>query len=347
MQKNSNQKSNKALKVILRVVLVILLILILISGIGVGFIFNKLGKMQKVDIDTTKLGISDETEKSLSNYRNIALFGIDSRSDDYGLGNRSDCIIIASINEKTKEVKLVSVYRDSFLKIEGYGLDKATHAYSYGGPELAINMLNTNLDLNITEFVTVNWSAVAEAVDELDGVTINVESYELAAVNSAIEETANVVGKSATIIASAGTQTLNGVQAVAYARTRHTDGGDYKRTERMRDVVVAMVNKLKTKSVSQINTFADNILPKIYTNISSTTIFTMIPSFMGYKIVDSLGWPYEVQGITLDRWYGVPVTLKSNVEQLHKEIFNDESYTVPETVETISNSIINKTGYSN
>jgi LCP family protein required for cell wall assembly len=346
--KEKEKKKNGALKIILRILIILIIIILIIAGIGTGFIMDKLNKLKHVNIDSTKLGIDSATQENLSGYRNIALFGIDSRSkDDYGTGNRSDCIIIASINNKTKEVKLVSVYRDSYLNIDGHGLDKVTHAYSYGGPELAINTLNRNLDLNISEFVTVNWKAVADAVNELGGVTINVESYELSAVNDTVAETATVVDESATKIPYAGTQTLNGVQAVAYARTRYTDGGDYKRTERMRDVVIAMVDKIKSKNVGEINTFVDNIFPEIYTNISSSNILSMIPSLKSYKISNNIGWPYEVKGITLDRWYGVPVTLESNVKKLHQEIFGEDNYTVPDNVKKISNSIINKTGYKN
>lgn len=141
------------------------------------------------------------------------------------MGNRSDCIIIASMNNKSKEIKLVSVYRDTYVQIEGHGLDKITHAYSYGSAPLAISTLNTNLDLNIKEFVTVNFDSVAAAVDKLGGVTIDIESQEeLKYLNSYIDETAKVTGKSNERVAGTGKQTLNGVQAVAYSRIRYTEG---------------------------------------------------------------------------------------------------------------------------
>lgn len=219
-----------------------------IIGYTYFYITDKLNKIQRVDIDLGQLDISEQAEANLTGYRNIALFGIDSRSnDDYGRGNRSDCIIIASINNSTKEVKLVSVYRDTYMQIEGHGLDKVTHAYSYGEAPLAISTLNTNLDLNIKEFVAVNFDAVAEAVDALGGVVIPVEEDELKYINTYIEGTSEVTGIQTENVTSAGTQTLDGVQAVAYARIRYTEGGDYKRAERMRTVVEAMFNKLKTK----------------------------------------------------------------------------------------------------
>lgn len=341
--KNSKKK-HKGLKILAIFLLVIAIIVLLVAGGAFYFVNDKIGKMQQVDIDENNLDIS--TNENLEGYRNIAIFGVDSREDDLGVGNRSDCIIIANINNKTKEVKLISVYRDTYVNIEGYGLDKITHAYAYGGPELAIQTLNTNLDLNIKEFVTVNFDSVAEAVDQLGGITMTLTSEEVKYANDYIKETARVTGKEATYISNSGTQTLNGVQAVAYSRIRYTAGGDYKRTERMRDVIEAMLNKLKTKSIGEINAFADAMLPKVYTNLNTNAIFSLIPSVASFNITESIGWPYETKGITLDRWYGVPVTLESNVKKLHEEEFGDTDYEVPETIQSISDKIVNKTGYT-
>lgn len=355
MRKENNNRTNHKkgkkkkgkLKLFGKIVLVLVILLAILVGSIYWFISNKLGKLQQVDIDEGDLGISDEISDNLSGYRNIAIFGVDSRDDNLDRGNRSDCIIVASINNKTKEVKLISVYRDTFVQIEGHGLDKITHAYSYGSAPLAIKTLNTNLDLNIKEFVTVNFDSVAEAVDKLGGVSINVESQEeLKYLNAYINETARVTGKSNAKVTSTGRQTLNGVQAVAYSRIRYTAGGDYKRTERMRTVIEAMTNKLKTKNIGEMNSFVDFILPKVYTNITAGDIFALMPSVASFKISESMGWPYDTKGITLDRWYGVPITLQSNVSQLHKEAFGERDYTPSETVRTISNSIVTKTGYN-
>ena len=229
------------------------------------------------------MGITETTAKNLIGYRNIAIFGVDSRSDDYGVGNRSDCIIIASINNETGAIKLISVYRDTYVNIEGHGLDKITHAYSYGEAPLAVKTLNTNLDLNINEFVTVNFDSVTEAVDQLGGVQLTITSDEIKYINGYIDETSKVTGKTSKHITEPGTYTVDGVQAVAYSRIRYTDGGDYKRTERMRTVIEAMFSKLKTKNLNEINSFADKILPHVYTNISATDIISMVPSMSKYK----------------------------------------------------------------
>lgn len=342
-----NKRKGRGVKIALIILLLIIVIIAAIFGGAYWYVEDKLGKMQQVKISDEELQINNEVEESLSGYRNIAIFGVDSRSSNLGKGNRSDCIIIASINEKTKEVKLASVYRDTYVQIQGHGLDKINHAYSYGEAPLALGTLNTNLDLNVKEFVTVNFDAVAEAVDELGGVQINVEQNEIEYLNMYQTETAKVTGKEIKQVTKSGLQTLNGVQAVSYGRIRYTAGGDYKRTERMRDVVEAMLKKLQTKSIGEINTLLDNILPKIYTNISTGSIISEIPSITKYKIADSIGWPYNTKGKTMTLWYGIPITLESNVVQLHQELFGESDYKVSDTVKEISNKIIEKTGYTN
>lgn len=339
------QTKHKKLKTFGKVVLALVIILAILLGTIFWYVSNKLGKMQQVKIDESDLGISETANKSLSGYRNIAIFGVDSRSDDYGVGNRSDCIIIASINNSTGEIKLISVYRDTYVNIDGHGLDKITHAYSYGEAPLAISTLNKNLDLNIKEFVTVNFDSVAEAVDQLGGITLSITSEETKYINGYIDETSKVTGKTSSHITQAGTYNLDGVQAVSYSRIRYTAGGDYKRTERMRTVMEAMLTKLKTKSVGEINKFADKILPAVYTNLSTGDLISMVPSMAKYNVGESIGWPYETKGITLDRWYGVPVTLEENVKKLHQEAFGESDYTPSETVKNVSDSIIKKTGY--
>ena len=331
MEKNIEKKQRKGLKAFGITVLVLLIILAILVGGTYVFINSKLSKMQKVDLNENDLNVSAQTEEKLADYRNIAIFGVDSRDDSYDKGNRSDCIIIASINNKTKEVKLISVYRDTYVQIEGHGLDKITHAYSYGEAPLAIKTLNSNLDLNIKEFVTVNFDVVKETVDYIGGISMPITS----------EEVSQIPG-----ITKAGTYTLNGEQALAYSRIRHATGGDYKRTERMRDVLTAVVNKVKGLNISKLNGFVDTILPKVYTNVTSSEIFSMMPSIANYKITDSIGWPYNTKGITMDRWYGIPITLESNVTQLHKEAFGETDYVPSDTIKDISNKIIEKTGYS-
>lgn len=343
------KKKNKGLKIFLRVLIVIIVIILGIAIAGYSFVHSKLSKMKTEHIDKTAIGISEEAKDSLKGYRNIALLGIDSRADDYGTGNRSDCIIIASINEKTKEVKLLSVYRDTYVYVTENGnkkLDKITHAYSYGGAQNTLKSLNEALDLNITEYVTVNFDAVIAAVNALNGVEIDITSEELKYINDYIDATSQSSGVKSSHLSKAGRQTVDGVQAVAYSRIRYTAGGDYKRTERMRTVVTAMAKKAKTLNIGQLNKLADEILPRVSKNIENNDIIALIPSALSFDITESLGWPYNVKGISTTAWYGVPVTLESNVIRLHKELFGQEDYKVSETVKEMNDAIIKKTGYT-
>lgn len=343
------KKKNKGLKIFLRVLIVIIVIILGIAIAGYSFVHSKLSKMKTEYIDKTAIGISEEAKDSLKGYRNIALLGIDSRADDYGTGNRSDCIIIASINEKTKEVKLLSVYRDTYVYVTENGnkkLDKITHAYSYGGAQNTLKSLNEALDLNITEYVTVNFDAVIAAVNALNGVEIDITSEELKYINDYIDATSQSSGVKSSHLSKAGRQTVDGVQAVAYSRIRYTAGGDYKRTERMRTVVTAMAKKAKTLNIGQLNKLADEILPRVSKNIENNDIIALIPSALSFDITESLGWPYNVKGISTTAWYGVPVTLESNVIRLHKELFGQEDYKVSETVKEMNDAIIKKTGYT-
>ena len=328
--KEKGTKKRKGLKIFGIIVLILIIILALIVGSIFWYINSKLDKLQQVEINEEDLNVSVQAEENLSNFRNIAIFGIDSREDTYSKGNRSDCIIIASINNQTKEVKLVSVYRDTYVNIEGHGLDKITHAYSYGEAPLAIKTLNENLDLNIKEFVAVNFDAVQEIIDNIGGISMQITK----------EEVEHIPG-----ITKAGTYNLTGEQALAYARIRYATGGDYKRTERMRDVLTAVVEKVKTLDVSGLNKLVDTVLPRLYTNISASDIFSLFPSAAEFKITQSIGWPYETRGKTIDRWYGIPVTLESNVTKLHQEIFEESDYIPSDRVKEISNNIVEKTGY--
>ncbi|MGP1608238.1 MAG: LCP family protein [Clostridium sp.] len=351
IETKENKKSGKQGKILKVFGIILLIIALILMGFGIGtyiYLKGKVDKIEKEHIDTSKIGIEEKTEKQLEGYRNIAILGIDSRSDSYEKGNRSDAVFIASINQKNGEVNLISVYRDTYIDVEENGytrLDKLTHAYSYGGAQNALKSLNNALDLNIKEFVAVNFNAVVDAVDALKGVDIDITAEEMRYMNRYIPEIERVTGKKGGVITSAGTNHLNGVQALAYSRIRYTSGGDYKRTERMRTVIEAMLKKSKKLSPIELNNATDIILPKIRTNISTNEILKTIPQLVKYNIKNNFGWPYNVRGITLDRWYGVPVTLQSNVEKLHKDLFKEENYEASEKVKDMSKRIIKKTNY--
>lgn len=344
----NTRKSKSGFKIFLRILLALLIIIVIfvLSALGGSwwFLNNKLDKVQYVNIPEEDIEVNEGVEENLEEYRNILLLGLDSTSFT---GSRSDCIILVTINNRTKNVKLTSIYRDSYLDINNYGLDKITHAYAYGGPALSMSSINKNLDLNVKEFATVNFDTVVSVVDAIGGVQIPITSEEVKYINTYIKAVNTQLGRNSSSITTPGTYTLDGVQALAYSRIRYTDGGDYKRTERMRDVLTAVFAKAKTKSIPELNSLLDTLLPHVYTNISKDEIISLLPQAASYNVTDSIGWPYEVKGITLDRWYGVPVTLEQNVKKLHEQVFGETDYTVSDTVKSISNKIINKTGYNN
>lgn len=345
----SKKGSKKNGKIFGRILLAIFLILIIViaAGIGIGlwYVKDKLNKVNYVEIPQDQIEINDEVEEKMPEVKTIAIFGVDSRDDEMAKDTRSDCIMLATIDEAKKEVHLTSVYRDTYLQITGRGLDKVTHAYAYGGPALAMSTLNTNLDLNIKQFVTVNFTSVVDIVDAVGGVTIDLTSAEVKYINQYIVENNKLTGHKASKITKAGTYNLNGVQALAYCRIRYTAGGDYKRTERMRDVLMKIAEKAKKMSIGQLNTLADKLLPEVYTNISGQEILSLIPQLIGYNIVESSGWPYNPGSATINSvWYGPPVTLQSNVVELHKKVYGQEDYEPSAKVKEISRKIINKTG---
>ena len=309
-----------------KILIVILVLLILVGGSIAYFYLSKLNKIDYVEIPEESIEISEGIEEQLKGYRNIVLFGID---DADGYKGRSDCIIIFSLKQETNEVKMTSIYRDTYVQVEGHGLTKINHAYAYGGAALAMSTINKNLDLDIKEFATINFGVVKDVVDYVGGVSLKITSAEATQIPG---------------ITKAGTYTLTGEQALAYGRIRKIDT-DYKRTERMRTVLEAVFNKVKKMSLSEMNAFVDKVLPEVQTNIKKTEITDMLTKVTSFKITDSIGWPYEVVGKTIGGvWYGVPKTLKSCVQILHKELFEEENYETTSTVNEISEKIVKKTG---
>ena len=278
-------------------------------------------------------------------YRNIALFGVDSRDNSVGKGNRSDVIIICSIDQATGDIKLVSVYRDTYLDVGKNSFQKATHAYSYGGPARAVKMLNDSLDLNITDYVTFNWKAVATAINILGGVDIEVTKPEFKYINSYITETVKGTGIGSVQLKAPGMQHLDGVQAVAYARLRYMDT-DYQRTERQRKVIELAFEKAKKADLKTLNDLLGNMLSMVATNLTWQDGLDVINDFGKYNLKDTAGFPFELDDMTLGTkgFIVVPVNLESNVLELHKYLFGDENYEVSAKVKAYSDRISSDTG---
>lgn len=346
---SSRKKAAKKKRRFLIFGLEILLLVVLVAGF---YVVRQLDRIQKPTVDPEKVEVNEErpeeTVKTMSGYTNIALFGLDTRvAGQLGKGNRSDTIIIASINNDTKEVKLVSVYRDTYLDLANGKFNKCNDAYSAGGPEQAMAMLNKNLDLDIKYYVTVDFAALTDTVDLLGGINIDVDESEIGHLNNYLVETSKVTGVSTQKLTQTGLQLLDGVQATSYCRIRYTAGDDFKRTERQREVIMEIVNTAKQADISQINDIINAVFPKIATNYTNEEMLQMAPEMIGYDIVDTQGFPFDrtPASISGKGECVVPVDLANNVKQLHEYLFGNYSFTPSETVQSISDQITNDTGF--
>lgn len=325
-------------------VLVIELMILALLGV-VAYGMFKLDKLDFNVLDEKKLDVYKDTGP----YTNIALFGLDSREGELEGGVQSDTIMIASINNETNDVKLVSVYRDTLLQQKDGTYEKANSAYTRGGPEEAISLLNRNFDLDIKNYASVNFNALVDVIDLLGGLEIEMTQEEAFYCNGYAFETAQVTGKEMTQIKEeAGTQLLDGVHAVGYARIRYTEGNDFKRTERQRIVLEKVVEKAKKASFTTLNKIIDEVFPQVSTSFSSADLLGFAANAMNYNIVNTSGFPFEVT--TSDNVlhhsgsYVVPIDFSSNVSRLHEYLFDEKNYTPSDTVQQIDNDIVYLTG---
>lgn len=342
--KKSNKKNRTVPEKIIRFI-VMFLSLFIISGVIVlsVFIYDKLSRLQTTVIDKNDLEINSEVASADfgDGYLNIALFGVDSRSGELESGTLSDSIIVASLNNQTKEVRLVSVYRDTMLNVGGTSYNKANAAYAFGGPTQAINMLNRNLDLNLEKYVSVDFSIMVEIVDAMGGIELEIEEVEIDYINKYLAETAYVSGVKANKITEAGVQLMDGAQAITYARIRSTAGGDFKRTDRQRYVIEKMVEKLKKSNLRTINNMIDLALPRISTNFTGGEIAYYASAYLDFELGSTTGFPEKFSSGTIPGLGSTVVaqTLASSVQELHSFLFDTEDYTPSSTVNTLSNEI--------
>ena len=299
--------------------------------------------IKQADIVTNE-GVTDETK----GYTTIALYGVDSTDSNKGSGTNSDCVMLLSINNATGEIKTVSVYRDTLL--ETYGLDnsamKINYAYQMGGALTSINTLNTNLDLNITDFVTIDFDGLASIINAIGGVTIDVDESELDALNSSIANQIKESGNFIDGIHSAGKQVLNGEQAVAYSRIRTTDKGDITRTERQRKVLFAIVGKVKSMDAATVLKFVDVSFDFVSTSITRDEMVKLAKKMSTYEFKEEIGFPMEYSSVILSDNQGVVAAndLSSNVKRLHEYLYGNGGYTVSNTVSAISDRLKSITG---
>ena len=341
----------------------IIVLLLFIGGLYVyGQLNSKLDKINQPVLDDSKIKVNQEVqdsidsqESTLTGYTTYALFGIDQRDKNTALvGENSDTIIIASVNNDTKDVKLVSVYRDTLLNLGNDTYSKANAAYAYGEAEQAITMLNTNLDLNISEYATVNFNALTTIIDDLGGLDMDMSYAEIVHMNNYCVETSEETGKDYTPIelpdrpddieAVQYHYHLNGVQATSYCRIRYTASLDMGRTERQRRVIQMIVSKAKSAGLGKIFKIMDDVFPMVTTSMTKDEILQLLPTLIGYSVDDTTGFPSSFKFSNVKGSIIVPTTLESNVIELHKFLYGDETYTPSATVLANSEKILEIVG---
>ncbi len=354
--KSAKSKKQQAKKQRRRIIIFIVEIIILVVAVVVLYGVMKGTGSGKVELDDEKIIINDTVEEAeettMKGYRNIALFGVDSTTGALTKNTRSDTIMIASINQDTGECKLVSVYRDTYLNLSNDSYNKCNAAYAKGGPEQAINMLNMNLDLNITDFVTVGFAGLADTIDALGGVEIEVDDSEISHLNNYQLCIAEDLKRSYEPVTQTGKQMLDGLQATGYCRIRYTAGDDFKRAERQREVLQAVADQAKKASLPQLTSTADAVFSEVYTSLDLSEILDMLGNVGTYYISDNAGFPQESNRTTATIGSKgscvIPLSLEDNVKWLHQFLFNATDYEPSETVKKCSQKIYDDTnGYLN
>ena len=311
-------------------ILAIVLVIILGAVGGVYFYGNHLfNKLEKVEIDKDNIGITEEVEEKLSQYSNriinIALFGVD--AVDGGAG-RSDSIMIATVDTVHKKLKLTSIMRDSYVAIDGHGNDKINHAYAFGGPQLAIKTLNENFDLNIEDFASVNFETLPKIIDKIGGIELDIDEEELEYINGYIAHLNSINGTSEPSIESAGLQHVTGTQALAFCRIRYTSGGDYKRTERHREVLTEILKKIETLPETSFPSLLSDILPMVNTSLDYSEILELGTEVLklGDSKMELERFPLDdyCEGKMINEIYYLTFDKETTVNQLHNYIFEDK-----------------------
>lgn len=352
-EKSAKKGGHRKLKIFLKILLItVLILMIAVSAVGLlgwRWLETEFDQMDRVKYNEKDLLISETARKNLNDYRNILLLGIDSREGENINRCRSDAMVLVSINKKTGDVKMVSIMRDSFLELEENGnkkIDKLTHAHAFGGPKNTIRALNKNLDLNIKEFIRVDWKAVADMADGLGGLELNVKDYQIKEMNKYIDDTNKSLHGDTSKIKKAGKQKLNGVQVVTFCRIRHVGRGDTERAERMREAMLAMISKATKVGIKKVDKMVDKVVPEITTNIDTRALMELLIKNLNVKIKKSIGWPYTWDGAMIGGVsYDVPITLETNVKDLYRGVFGIKNYNPTTTVKEISERVSKKSGY--
>lgn len=346
---NSRQRAARQRRKMILFAFEIIIILVMVAVLYL--VMNRTSEGPKVTVmDPENLAIPSQVQEmkeeggTMHGYRNIALFGVDAQTDSQLFkSSRSDSTMIASINLDTGDIKLVSVYRDTYLNIGTDEYRKCNAAYSFGGAEQAVKMLNMNLDMDITDFVTVGYKGLSEVINGLGGVYVEVDSEELKHINNYQVDVSDVLKCEYTPVTEPGYQLLNGVQATAYCRIRQTRGDDFQRAARQREVIQAIQDKAKQTDLATLTAVFNDSIDDIYTSLDSKDILELLGGIANYRISEEEGFPQpDLRGNANMGAIGacvIPTDLESNVVWLHQFLFEDMDYTVSESVQEYSQKI--------
>ena len=308
-----------------------LLVLLTICGITAAiYVYTQLHKISpsKIDKSPEELGISSSLLARVDSLKeppvNIALFGLDKRpTDKYG---NSDAIIILSIDKAGQSIKLSSIMRDTYVKIDSVGMDKINASYRIGGPQLAVKTINQNFKLNIEDFVSVDFDGMANVIDALGGISLDVKKKEVRWLNSYLYVNAGDTNMKQPYVTKSGLQLLNGKQAVAYTRIRYV-GNDYERTQRQRTVLRLLLAKMKQEGGSGYTTVITKILPFVETNMSHFALLKLGASVFinNIRTLEERRFPLpeESKGKIIEGVWYLITDIDATSKSLTNFIFND------------------------
>lgn len=326
------KKKKSALKKILISTFILILVGIVFCG---SYFAYQISKLKQFDLNLDNIGINFNSKDNVVNkYKeysddivNIALFGVDSRNAKEGDVSHSDSMMILSIDKKHNKIKLSSILRDSLVKVDGHGETKITHAYAYGGPELAVKTINQNFNLNIQDYITVDFSGLTEIVDSLDGVTIDVKEKEIDQINKYGKEVAQIMHEKYKPIEKAGIQTLNGHQATAYARIRKVGNGDFDRTERQKNVLIEIANKIQKQGVTKYPSLISKLLPYTETSLSTKEILSIATDCITKNITTIDWYRFPLDGYcdkkTVNNQWSLWIDIPKTTNHIHEYIYED------------------------
>lgn len=304
-------------------------------------------------------------KEKLNGFYTIALFGIDARDGKMDAGVNSDSIIVLSINQDTGQVVMSSIYRDTWVKIpsktEGNVYRKINSAFTTGGAKNVINAMNSNFDLNISDYVTINFQGLATIIDMLGGLDLTITEDEKKYINSYMEENRQVTGIKSPDVKKAGNVHLDGLQSVAYCRIRYCtfyapDGtkisNDMGRTARQRYILSLMIDKAKNAGVSKVIDIAKKVLSGednvIRTSIAYDELMEMIPTFINFELGQTKGFPFTYDfpdsSLTNGQSALVPGGLVYNVRHLHEFLYGVDNYIPSDKVNNIDRELKKATG---